>query len=321
MLTKSTYVYAQHAGVDIECDVYEGPAYPLSSPVFLFFHSGGLVGGARERLAPWIVQACYQRKWTLISADYRLLPQVKAQGLLEDASAAYNFARSWRGSCRRVIVAGASAEGFVMAALTAHHLKPQPLALFGITPITTFQHPFFTSSILLTPEPLTAEYMGCTLDPNGPVISRYDNGPTPFDIERLTPSGEKHPEYVVPEKMPLDDPRCYLYGYYLNHNQFPSLVGSVDSGYGAVCPEAEEPPLRNKEWPPTVIFHGDDDYDVSMDVSVHMAQSLGEHRIKVFLAEGQGHLFECEWFLEEEDPAMAAVREALECLTDIAEGP
>lgn len=210
-----------------------------------------------------------------------------------------------------------------MATLAAHHLQPPPLALFGITPITTFQHPFFSSSILLTPEPLTPELMGSTLDPNGPVLHHLENGPTPFDPDRLTSAGTKNPHYVNPVEMPLDHPRCFQYGYYLNHNEFPSLVGAVDPGYGPVCPEAEEPPLRGKPWPPTVLIHGDDDYDVSMDVSVHMAQSLGEDRIKLLLAEGQGHLFESESFLEDDGEgaeAMAVVREAVDCLAAIVSG-
>lgn len=112
MLTKTTHTYATR-GIPLECDVYDADDYPASNPVFLFFHSGGLVGGARVCLPPWLAQVCYQRKWSLISPSYRLLPQAGGQGLLEDASAAYEFARSWKlnGSetKRRVIVGGASA--------------------------------------------------------------------------------------------------------------------------------------------------------------------------------------------------------------------
>lgn len=53
-----------------------------------------------------------RRKWPLISASYRLLPQVGAQGLLKDAIAAHEFARAFeapKGSSRRVIACGGSA--------------------------------------------------------------------------------------------------------------------------------------------------------------------------------------------------------------------
>lgn len=112
MLRKNTYTYATH-DITLECDVYDSESYAPDSPVFLFFHSGGLVGGTRICIPPWLVQVCQQRQWTLVSPSYRLLPQAGGQGLLEDAPAAYGFTRSWnaagKASCRRVIVGGASA--------------------------------------------------------------------------------------------------------------------------------------------------------------------------------------------------------------------
>lgn len=55
-LTKSTHIYANHQ-IPLECDIYEASDYPSSSPVVLFFHSGGLVFGGREDVPPWLVQA------------------------------------------------------------------------------------------------------------------------------------------------------------------------------------------------------------------------------------------------------------------------
>ncbi|MBE3043251.1 hypothetical protein IMZ48_11910 [Candidatus Bathyarchaeota archaeon] len=56
MLTKTTQVFAHHGGLDLECDIYDAPRPSHSSPVFLFFHSGGLVEGSRESVPPWLVQ-------------------------------------------------------------------------------------------------------------------------------------------------------------------------------------------------------------------------------------------------------------------------
>ena len=56
MLTKTTHVFASHGGLDLECDVYSAPHYAADAPVFLFFHSGGLVGGSKERVPSWLVQ-------------------------------------------------------------------------------------------------------------------------------------------------------------------------------------------------------------------------------------------------------------------------
>jgi len=115
-----TFTYATHK-VPLKCDVYSSsPDYCSSSsstttPVFLFFHAGGLVGWARDCVPPWLVQVCVERKWPLISASYRFLPQAGAQGLLEDVAAAYEFAQrlgqkeGGEGDRRPVIVGGASA--------------------------------------------------------------------------------------------------------------------------------------------------------------------------------------------------------------------
>ncbi|TEA16714.1 hypothetical protein C8034_v011868 [Colletotrichum sidae] len=122
--TKSTHVSAVHQ-IPLECGIYYTKDSLSSSPVFL----------------------------------YRLPPQAKASGLLEDAKAAYEFTRRWEitdesAPKRKVNVDGGSA-GFFMAALTAHHLTPTLIALLSITGITTFRHHFFNSSVLLTPEPVT----------------------------------------------------------------------------------------------------------------------------------------------------------------------
>ncbi len=114
MLTHSIYIYATH-GIPLDCDVYtsDDQIDAVTAPVLLFFHAGGLVGGSRACVPPWLIQACYQRRWPLISPSYRLLPQTGAEGLLEDATAAYEFAQTYGASVtgrrRSVIVAGASA--------------------------------------------------------------------------------------------------------------------------------------------------------------------------------------------------------------------
>lgn len=123
MLNKTTHTYS-NPGIALECDVYEADGSIPSTPVLLFFHSGGLVGGARSCIPPWLAQVCYQRQWPLISASYRLLPQAGGEGLRQDAAAAYHFATSWKvdenTTPRKVIVAGASAGKWTYVQLTTY---------------------------------------------------------------------------------------------------------------------------------------------------------------------------------------------------------
>lgn len=54
-LRKITHQYAHH-DIPLECDVYDAINYANDAPVFLFFHAGGLVGGNRTCVPPWLVQ-------------------------------------------------------------------------------------------------------------------------------------------------------------------------------------------------------------------------------------------------------------------------
>lgn len=55
VIRKITQRYATH-GIPLECDIYTPDDAPKASPVFLYFHPGGLVGGSRDLIAPWLVQ-------------------------------------------------------------------------------------------------------------------------------------------------------------------------------------------------------------------------------------------------------------------------
>ncbi|TDZ32304.1 hypothetical protein C8035_v012379 [Colletotrichum spinosum] len=204
--TKSTHVSAVHQ-IPLECGIYSTKDSLSSSPVFLY------------------------------STRYRVLPQAKASGLLEDAKAAYDFTRRWEitdesAPKRKVNVGGGSA-GFFMAALTAHHLTPTPIALLSITGITTFRHHFFNSSVLLNLEPVTV-----------------------------------------------------------------AQARDVAAKY---CLAA---------WPATTIIQGDDDPDVDIAVSRHVAECLGRSKAKFFLGKGQAHRVEATNSLEVDVKGTGAVREA-----------
>ncbi|KAL0945018.1 endomembrane protein 70-like protein [Colletotrichum truncatum] len=318
-LTKTTHVFAVHT-IPLKCDVYAAEDYPATSPIFLYFHPGGLVCGSRSCVPPWLVQVCYKNKWPLVSASYRMLPQAKASGLLDDARAAYKFATQWGvksngpSTERKAIVGGGSA-GFFMASLTAHHLTPPPIALMSITGITTFRHHFFNSSVLLTPEPIVEAQMAHHLSAPESVGTTSANDPRVFDLDKLLPDGAKNTKFnppIVPisEDGNADEfPRGCLYDYYLYRNEFVDLVGDIDPGYEwAKSGDSKD---RIGAWPPTTIIQGDADPDVDLAVSTHMVDCLGEDKVKLFLAKGQDHLFEATRFLEDNVDGMDAVRQAV----------
>ena len=212
-----------------------------------------------------------------------------------------------------------------MGVLTAHHLQPPPVALLSVTGITTYRHPFFNSSTLLTPKPIEdAEVAHLLSDPTTVVGVAAEGGDrTVFSVDMLLPSGNKNLDYVMPPRPtnqvtePADSEisREMLYDYYLYKNDFVRLVGDVDPGFEWASTEAGKDKL--KSWPPTIIIQGNDDFDVDLKVSTHMVDCLGEDTVKIFIAEGQGHRFEQTKFLEDDDPGMDSVRNAVECLDKV----
>ncbi|KAK5651896.1 hypothetical protein OQA88_11555 [Cercophora sp. LCS_1] len=321
-LKKTTHTFAIHE-ISLECDVYEASDYPDDSPAFLFFHSGGLVGGARIMIPPWLVQACFQRKWPLVSAEYRLLPQVDGKALLDDARAAYSFAQTVGGQTgRRVIVGGASA-GFFFGTLIAYHLSPKPLALFSITGIPTFKHEFFNSSVLIPSEPISEDDVEPYISEPVTVGKHVFDARGCFDLEQLRSDGSKNLSYTPKTtKVPgfdRDPDRGLLYDYYLYENLFVDLVGDVDPGFDWTKDESQKRKLA--DWPVTIFIQGDDDDDVSPKVWEYVAGQLGEKAVH-FEAKGQGHLFEKSSYLEDfEDGAPAAVvKKAIEELDRVVGG-
>ncbi|KAJ3464415.1 hypothetical protein MRS44_009201 [Fusarium solani] len=338
MLTKSTHVYAHH-GLPLECDVYTQDA-ASDTHVFLYFHPGGLTDWGREFIAPWFVQvssiysspksgtmskivhkACLQRKWTLISASYRLMPQVGTQGLVDDVSAAYQFARSWAikdGKERPVILGGASA-GFFNSTLIINNCSPPPIALLGICGLHTFRHPFYNSSTLLLPEPIedadVAEFISRPIE-----VGKQEVGSiASFALDKLLPGGSKNPNYKAPQAPVIQDPpkhpRGHLYEYYIYKNAWLDLVGEIDAGYTWAKDASNRQRVEN--WPPTVLIHGDADLHVPLNSAEQMREYLGDDKVRLFVANGLHHLFETFYFLEDDEPGMSAVRDALKCLDGI----
>lgn len=285
------------------------------------------------------------------------MPQVGQRGLVKDAKAAYLFARRWgtkEGEERHVIVGGASGgmhlppplsstvpryhhslthsfthslihsfthsltlPGFFVASLIAHHAHPPPSALFSISGIATFRHPFFNSSTLNYAPGFDDVDMDQFISMPLWLGQTPTNSPTLFELARLLPNGLKNPGYVQREEVVRAKPhRGTLYEYYTYKNAWLDLVGEVDLGY-EWARQPEEGAARAEAWPKTVVFHGDYDSDVPLGVSRLMEEALGVDKVKIVVARGMGHLFELMWYLEEDAPGMEAVREAMGCLDEV----
>ncbi len=92
-------------------DVYY-PTNIKNYPVIVWFHGGGLKGGAKE-----IPEALKEKGVGVVAVNYRLYPEVKSPKFIEDAAAAvawvFNNIKSFGGDTSLVFVSGYSAGGYL----------------------------------------------------------------------------------------------------------------------------------------------------------------------------------------------------------------
>lgn len=104
-------------------DVYY-PTQQKDVPVVVWFHGGGIEGGNK-----YIDQELLESGYTIIAANYRLLPKATIDEVLDDAAAAvawaFQHAEKYNGCRNKIFVAGHSAGGYMldMIGLDKHYLQ------------------------------------------------------------------------------------------------------------------------------------------------------------------------------------------------------
>lgn len=98
---KQTFVYKTDP-VPIQLDVYLPSAPPAEGqglPLLVWFHGGGLLQGNRDGVAPHHLNGVTKHGYALISADYRLSPQVSVGEVLDGKQPSHahlNLRGPWR---------------------------------------------------------------------------------------------------------------------------------------------------------------------------------------------------------------------------------
>jgi len=259
-----THVYKTVGNLPIKADVYR-PDDGVVRPVVVWIHGGALINGYREQIPGLLKDPLLAAGCILVSIDYRLAPETKLPGIIEDLEDAFRWIRQqgprlFNADPDRVAVVGGSAGGYLT--LTAgFRARPRPVALVAFWGYGDLVGPWYS-----TPSPHPAHH-------------------------RLKPSREEAYQQVAGP--PIADARDRkgnggaFYQFCRQQGLWPKAVSGWDPHT-----EAEKffpyMPVKNvtADFPPTLLVHGEEDTDVPCAQSVMMAAALRannvEHRLMTY---------------------------------------
>ena len=253
---KQTYTYKTVDDCKIRADVYRLPGEE-ARPAILWIHGGALITGQRGFVPRDQLARYLDAGFALVSIDYRLAPETKVKGIIEDLRDAYGWVRSegprsLKIDPDRIAVIGNSAGGY-LTLMAGFCLTPRPKALVA--------------------------FYGY-----GDIAGEWYSRPDPFYCKRpAVPKEEAYKAVGGPALSELSGPnnRFRFYLYCRQQGLWPKEVAGHDPD---TEPRAFDPfcPVRNvtKDYPPTMLLHGDRDTDVPYQQSVQMAEVLKRNEVE-----------------------------------------
>jgi len=265
-----TVIYRMAGSLAIQADVFRPPG-PGPFPVVLWIHGGALIFGDRRMLPAEQRERYLRAGLAVVAIDYRLAPETRLAGILEDLDAAHGWLQRDGPSLgldpARLAVVGHSAGGY-LALMAGVRLRPRPQAIVS----------FYGYG-----------------DVDGPWYSR----PDPGYLRETAVSQDEADRAVGREPLAEGDEtrRFAYYRYTRQRGLWPRLVGGHDPDRE---PHAFDPlcPVRNvtPDLPPTLLLHGDRDADVPYERSVEMARAFRAAGVphELLTLPGLGHVFDIE---------------------------
>ena len=136
-----TYTYKAAGGCEIKADVHGAVEAGTRRPVILWIHGGALIMGGRGLNTgpgryPVLTDLYLKAGYTIVSIDYRLAPETKLPGIIEDVQDAWRWVREKapnlvRIDPERIGVSGGSAGGY-LTLMTGFCVQPRPCALVSL---------------------------------------------------------------------------------------------------------------------------------------------------------------------------------------------
>lgn len=249
---RMTHIYKRVGPLEIKAEVYQ-PAGEKTRPAVVWLHGGALINGNRHGVSAQVRNFAFENGYVLVSFDYRLAPETKLPGIIEDLEDAFKWLRA-EGPKRfgidpeRIAVTGGSAGGYLTLA-AGHRVRPAPrvlLALWGYGDLVGDWYSKPSPHPRHNQKPVSAEEAW-----------RQVNGPPVADASERKGNGG------------------LFYVYCRQQGLWPKLVSGWDPVTGAAKFNPFMP-VKNvtPKYPPTVMIHGTKDTDVPYEQSVMMAREF-----------------------------------------------
>jgi acetyl esterase/lipase len=248
----NAYTFKTVGDLPLKADVYRLPGDEVR-PVIVWIHGGALISGQRTNLRADQRQRYLQAGYVIVSIDYRLAPETKLAGIIADVQDAFKWLRAngphqFKIDPKRIGVVGHSAGGY-LTLMTGFAVEPRPQALV----------PFYGY---------------------GDITNEWYSKPDPFYLKQPRVSKEEAYKAVGTKETTGGPGRGKFYLYCRQNGLWPKEVAGLDPGkepraFDRFCP------IRNvtKDYPPTLLLHGDNDTDVPHQQSVDMAAELKKHGV------------------------------------------
>ena len=256
----------------IQADVYTVPT-DAARPAIVWIHGGALISGGRQNIHSGQLDLYVRAGYAVISIDYRLAPETKLPAIIEDVQDAFRWVREEGPELfgidpHRLAVIGHSAGGY-LTLMAGFCVDPRPRALVAFCGYGDIAGAWYSR-----PDPFYSQQ---------PAVSRAEAEAAVGGEILSNASGPEHRQ------------RGRFYLYCRQQGLWPGEVTGHDPdaeprAFDPFCPQRHV----TREYPPTLLLHGNRDTDVPYEQSVVMARELAGAAVKhqLLTVPGGGHGFD-----------------------------
>jgi len=267
-ITKETVIYKEANDYSIKADVYL--ANKKNAPVILYIHGGALIWGSREYILKEQVALYHEAGFNVISIDYRLAPETKLENIIEDIQDAVTWVKT---HCKN-----------------NYHLDSDKLAVVGCSAGGYLS--LMTGTFIDKPKAIVSFYG------YGDIIRDWYTKPSRHYLQKPIISRGQAYSFVGNTVITEGERQRYIYYLYCRQN---GIWTSEISGYDILLNKKSLLNLSplykiDKDYPPTLLLHGDKDEDVPFSQSILLEEKLNEHNVdnKFIILDGKEHDFDSD---------------------------